>query len=277
MAFELPEAHHVARQMDSVLSGKYLLKASLSPACASLIRQGFINLAEYDLAGKKVAAVFSRGKWIFTKFDPDLYFLIALESGGKILYHRVKDEAPSKFHVRMEFEDGSVLTIWILGWGFAKAAWGEELDRLAYPGKLGLSPLDPQEFTYGTFSAILEKNAGKTLKAVLMDQRQIAGIGNGYTQEILFLARLHPKRKAGSLNDSERQTLYQAIVNTIQQAVQLRGSDREIDLFGIPGGYHRLLGERMKGQPCPVCATRIEKISVAGGSVYICPVCQGYL
>jgi formamidopyrimidine-DNA glycosylase len=274
MAFELPESCNVARQMNAALSGKLLLKVNLSPACDSLIRQGFINLAEYDLAGRKVETVFWRGKWIFTKFDPDLYFLVALESGGKILYHLLKDEVPLKFHVCMEFEGGSALTIWIHGWGFAKAAWGEELDKLAYPGKLGISPLDQLEFTYRKFVATLEMNAGKSLKAVLMDQRQIAGIGNGYNQEILFHARLHPKRKAGSLSDTERDTLYKVLVNTIQHAVQLRGSDREFDLFGTPGSYHQLLGEQMKGKPCPVCATPIEKINVAGGSVYICPVCQ---
>jgi formamidopyrimidine-DNA glycosylase len=274
MAFELPESGNIARQMDAAISGKRLLEADLSPVCASLIRQGFINLAEYDLAGRRVEAIFSRGKWIFTRLEPDLYFLVALESGGKILYHSLKDDAPAKFHVRMQFEDGSLLTIWILGWGFAKAAWEHELDGLAYPGQLGLSPLDPEEFTYSAFAAILEKNASKTLKAVLMDQRQIAGIGNGYNQEILFLSRLHPKRKAGSLSDVERQMLYQVLVSTIQQAVQQGGSDREFDLYGAPGGYHRQMGEQMKGKPCPVCATPIEKINVSGGSVYICPVCQ---
>jgi formamidopyrimidine-DNA glycosylase len=274
MAFELPEAYNVARQMEAVLSGRCLLEAKLSPACASLVRQGFINLAEYDLPGRKVDTVFSKGKWIFTKFEPDLYFLVALESGGKILFHPVKGEAPSKFHVWMEFEGGSILTIWILGWGFAKAAWGGELDTLAYPGKLGLSPLDAQAFTESALAAILEGNAGKTLKAVLMDQRQIAGIGNGYNQEILFHARLHPKRKAGSLTDEERLTLYRVIVSTLQQAVQNGGSDREVDLYGSSGGYHRLMGGQMKGQPCPICATQIEKINVAGGSVSICPSCQ---
>jgi formamidopyrimidine-DNA glycosylase len=218
--------------------------------------------------------VFSKGKWIFTIFEPDLYFLVALESGGKILFHREKGEAPLKFHVMLEFGGGSVLSIWILGWGFAKAAWGGELDTLAYPGKLGLSPFDTQEFTESAFAAVLQRNAGKTLKAVLMDQRQIAGIGNGYNQEILFHARLHPKRKAGSLTDKERLMLYQVIVTTLQQAVQNGGSDREVDLYGAPGGYHRLMGEQMKGQPCPLCATSIEKINVAGGSVYLCPSCQ---
>jgi formamidopyrimidine-DNA glycosylase len=274
MAFELPEACNVARQMDAVLSGKRLLEADLSPVCASLIRQGFINLAAYDLAGRRVEAVFSRGKWIFTRLEPDLYVLVALESGGKILYHSLDNATPAKFHVRMQFEGGSLLTIWILGWGFARAAWEQELDGLAYPGRLGLSPLDPKEFTSSAFAAILEKNAGKTLKAVLMDQRQIAGIGNGYNQEILYLSRLHPKRKAGSLSDIERQTLYQMLVSTIQQAVQQGGSDREFDLYGNPGGYHRQIGEQMKDRPCPVCGTRIEKINVSGGSVYICPVCQ---
>jgi formamidopyrimidine-DNA glycosylase len=274
MAFELPEACNVARQMDAALSGKYLQDAVLSPACASLIRQGFINLAEYDLVGRKVESVFSRGKWIFTRLEPDLHFLVALESGGKILYHSVKGEGPAKFHVCMEFKDGSLLTIWILGWGFAKAAWEQELVELAYPGQLGLSPLDPGEFTSGAFAAILEKNSNKTLKAVLMDQRQIAGIGNGYNQEILFLSGLHPKRKAGSLSYMERQMLYQVLVSTLQQAVQQRGSDREFDLYGTPGDYHRQMGEHMKGKPCPVCATQIEKINVSGGSMYICPVCQ---
>jgi formamidopyrimidine-DNA glycosylase len=128
---------------------------------------------------------------------------------------------------------------------------GRQEDRFGFlKGKMDLYKTRSRSVA-NAFANILERNAGKTLKAVLMDQRQISGIGNGYNQEILFHARLHPKRKAGSLTEKERLKLYHVIVSTLQQAVQKGGSDREVDLYGSPGSYHRLMGKQMKGQPCP--------------------------
>lgn len=148
-----------------------------------------------------------------------------------------------------------------------------ELPALNYPGKLGISPIDAGQFTPGAFAEILEHAHNKILKAVVTDQRVIAGIGIGYMQDILYRSRLHPGRKAGSLTAEERQRLYAAIVETLSESVRQGGSALELDLYAHPGGYARRMSSHQQGQPCPVCRARIEKVNVSG-ACFICPGCQ---
>jgi formamidopyrimidine-DNA glycosylase len=84
----------------------------------------------------------------------------------------------------------------------------------------------------------------------LLQQDQIAGLGNGYLQDILFKAWLHPARKASEISEQERQELYRAIREVIGEAIRPDGSQFEVDLFNHPGSYHRLMTEHMKGHPC---------------------------
>lgn len=273
MAIELPEAICLARQMNGELRGKSIERVELGPVSASLIRQGFINLDKVDLAGMKLGSVSSDGKWLFLKLAPDSYLLFALETGGKFLYHPDKASVPDKYHVKLAFSDGSFLTEHITGWGWAKAVKASELAQQRYPGPLGISPVSAQ-FTLPCLRRLLAQQANKIVKYVLMDQRSIAGIGNGYVQDILFRAKIHPKRKAGDLGPDESHRLHRIIVKTLNDAIRHGGSQSEYDLYGQPGRYRRAMGEHMKGLPCPECGTRIEKIAVLGGASYICPRCQ---
>lgn len=274
MAVELPEALTLAGQMNEELKGKVIERAHLSDECGSLIRQGFMNLHEVSVAEKTIGSVTSQGKWIFVRLEPDMYLLLALETGGKVLYHPGEDSLPDKYHVRLDFADGSSLTVRILGWGFAKAVKEDEMASQSYPGKLGVSPVDDKEFTFQRFCNILERGGKKSIKQVLLDQRSIAGIGNGYAQDILFKARIHPQRKAVGVSENERIDLYYAIRETLNEAIRLGGREREHDLYDNPGGYRPILGAHMRGKPCPECGTAIEKLSVRGSSSYICPSCQ---
>ena len=274
MAFELPEAVTVARQMNRELQGKIIQRVVLSQDCASLIRQGFVNLDAVDLARKTVGPVTSQGKWIFMRLEPDWFLMFALESSGKILFRPLGAPQPEKFRVLVEFASGEGLAVHIQGWGFARAAQEGELKKLAYPGKLGLAPLDESQFSAEIFDRLLEHDHNKVLKAILTDQRQIAGIGIGYFQEIMYRAYLHPKRKAGMLQPAERAQLFAAIRATLGEAVGLGGSAGEVDLYGRPGGYQRQMGSHLLGRPCPRCGTVVEKVSVAGGACCVCPECQ---
>ena len=273
MAFELPEALHVARQMDAAIKGKRITRVHVGPACASLIRQGFINLDRVSVAKHDVTGVTSEGKWIFVRLMPDLYLLFALETGGKILYHTSQASLPAKFHIQLDFADGSFLTEQIVGWGWAKGVKESELPLQRYPGQLGLSPLD-RAFTLRHFRDILAQHGNKVIKYVLIEQRSIAGLGNGYMQDILFRARLHPKRKAADITQDEQKALYTAIRKTLKEAVRLGSSEFERDLYDTPGRYKRIMGEHMKGKPCPECGAPIEKLSVLGTPSYVCPSCQ---
>jgi formamidopyrimidine-DNA glycosylase len=274
MAFERPEAVTVARQMDRVLPGKIIQHVALSQDCTSLIRQGFVNLDTVDLTGKTVGTVTSQGKWIFVRLEPDWYLTLALESSGKLLFQPVGSTPPEKFRLRFAFGSGEGLTLHLQGWGFARAARQDELKTWAYPGHLGLDPLDASQLSAEAFERLLAREGKKVLKAILTDQRQIAGIGIGYCQEILYRARLHPKRKAGSLAPAERAQLLAALRDTLGEAVSQGGSASEVDLFGHPGGYQRQMGSHLLGLPCPRCGTIVEKVSVAGGACHVCPGCQ---
>jgi formamidopyrimidine-DNA glycosylase len=271
MAFELPEAVTVAHQLNVELKGKTINDVRLSAACVSLIEQGFINLHTVRLTGRKVVSISSLGKWINIRLEPEIYLLFALETGGKILFHSNQTDLPDKYHVRLDFDDWSYLTVQITGWGWAKGMLAEELETSRYPGRPGLSPLDETTFTLPAFTRILAEDGSKIVRQVLLDQTKIAGIGNGYLQDILFKASIHPKRKAASLDESERLALYRAVREVLREAVRLGGCEFAVDLYGKPGRYHRLMSEASKSQPCQRCGTLIEKISVLGGSCYICP------
>ena len=174
----------------------------------------------------------------------------------------------------LEFGGGERLTIHIQGWGFARAAQEDELKKWAYPGHLGLDPLDETQLSAETFDRLLVQERSKVLKAILTDQRQIAGIGIGYCQEILYRARLHPRRKAASLAQEERARLLSAIRATLGEAVRLGGSAAEVDLYGCPGGYRRQMGSHLLGRPCPRCGTTVAKLAVSGAACFLCPFCQ---
>lgn len=268
---ELPEAVTVARQMNDVLPGKQVLCADLKD-CDSLIRQTFVNMHRFDVTGTTVGAVLSKGKWIFIRLDPGLWLLTALETSGQILYHLGPDGVPAKYNLRLQFHDDTCLTVRIVGWGFLHVVPADQLESHFFTRNLGISPLDEAEFRAATFRRLLAEVPGKSVKEFFLDQTRVAGVGNGYMQEILHRARIHPRRKAGDLGEAEQEALFQAVCETLRRATAAGGS--EIDLFARPGGYRRLLGQHMLGQPCPTCGSPIERLKFMGSSSYVCPTCQ---
>ena len=138
---------------------------------------------------------------------------------------------------------------------------------------LGISPLDKAKFTYECFNDMLNVKRG-SIKSFLMDQKNVAGIGNVYIQDILFRAKLHPGRKINTMDDSERSLLYNAIREELEEAVKLGGIVQERDLYNRPSRKYDFLVGYKEGKPCPVCGTEISKITVANTACYICNSCQ---
>jgi formamidopyrimidine-DNA glycosylase len=138
------------------------------------------------------------------------------------------------------------------------------------------SPLS-DDFTFDRFNKHFEAEAAgssKSIKYFIVSEPGVWGVSNGYLQDILFRAGVHPRRKAIDLTSEERRKLYDAVLTTLGQAIELGGRDTERDLFNTRGGYRPLMDRKTKGQPCPSCGTPIEKISYLGGSCYLCPSCQ---
>ena len=112
-------------------------------------------------------------------------------------------------------------------------------------------------------------------KSVLVGKDAVVvGLSNSAFQDIIYRAMLHPKRKASELSEDERRALYDAIRLVLQERIRLNGKDQFHDLYGNQGGYTPAMGPNMKQETCPVCGTTIEKLSVGGGHVYLCPHCQ---
>ena len=267
---ELPEIHHLAYQMRRVLRGRQIVKVEVrQPKCLNVSRRVFAGL----LCGRTIDRITSRGKWIFTHLDPGATFLLSLGMGGDLLLHKPGAPRPERYQLKIDFADRSGLTIRFWWFGYAHALPDAELPRHKMTSFLGLNPLDRAEFTYERFHALLENRRG-SIKALLMDQSKVAGIGNVYIQDILFQSRLHPNRPIPKISEDERSALYQAIVTNLAGATRLGGLAFEKDLYNRGGGFRDFLVGYREGKPCPECGTVIQKIRAGATASFICPRCQ---
>ena len=111
-------------------------------------------------------------------------------------------------------------------------------------------------------------------KAFLATEQRIPGLGNGVLQDILYKAKVHPKRRIGTLTDGERKALFHSVKSTLKEMTAQGGRDTTRDLFGRPGGYRTRLSQTTVDKSCPVCGSTIVKQAYMGGSIYFCDGCQ---
>jgi formamidopyrimidine-DNA glycosylase len=279
ISIELPEAKILAEQMNKEFKGKRIKSYHLQDY-ERLQRIGFLNkdIKSFDqLVNGEVESVISRGNVIRVKLNNGMNLILGPEYGGKILYHTSEKTVPKKFHLKVDFSDNMVLTVRLTSMGVIQALKDDNLER-SYVfrrdfNSLVLSPID-EEFTLERFSKLLADN-NKALKSVLVGKDAVVvGLSNSAFQDIVYRARLYPKRKASELDINERRALYDAIRLVLRERLQLNGKDQFLDLYGNQGGYTPAMGPNMKQRNCPLCGTSIEKLSVGGGHVYFCPKCQ---
>ena len=278
MSIELPEAKIFAEQINIELQGKQV-KSCLLQDCERLQRIGMMDkdLTTFDrLVDAKILSAVSRGNVIRAKFDNGMNLIIGLEYGGELFYHKDKENV-SRFHLKVDFSDDTTLTVRLTSMGIIKALKDNELNS-SYVFKRDFdtekpSPLE-EEFTAERFSELLADN-NRMLKAVLVGKDAVVvGLSNSAFQDIIYRARLHPKRKASELTHEEGQRLHEAIRCMLNERIRLNGKDSFRDLYGKQGGYTSAMGPNMKQQTCPECGTSIEKLSLGGGQVYLCLTCQ---
>jgi formamidopyrimidine-DNA glycosylase len=279
MSIELPEVKILTDQMDKQLRGKRVQHAVLKD-CEKLQRLGFVNKDAHsfdNLVNGKVESVTSRGNVMVVKLDNEMSLVLAPEYGGIIQYYAKVESVPDKAHLTLGFADGSALTVRLTGMGVINALKDAELER-SYVYRRDFSkmpsPIDDKGFTFELFSELLaDKNV--MLKSVLVGKDAVVvGLGNSAFQDIIYRAKLHPKRKASELNKDESRALYNAIKLVVQERLRLGGKDQFTDLYGKEGRYTPAMGPNMKGQTCPSCGASIEKMSLGGGYTFYCPNCQ---
>ncbi len=273
---ELPEAVTFARQITTELQGKRIAAANCgnSPHKFAFYSRTPEEYAAI-LAGKTIGQAAGDGMLIRVPVEPG-YLLVFGEGGQRILYHTGEKTLPKKYQFFARFEDGTYLTVSISGWGAALLLTPPEIESHPLIGPKRLTPLD-DAFTLEYFKnlfAEIPADDSRSIKYFLVSKPKLWGIGNGCLQDILWRARIHPRRRALDISAPEQQALYQAIRSTLQQMTELGGRDTEYDLYNRPGGYPKVLDSRAVGQPCPACGAPIEKAAYLGGAIYFCPKCQ---
>ena len=279
MSIELSEAKILAEQMNKELRGKRIKSYHLQDY-ERLQRIGMLDKdtkSFNQLVNGKIESVISRGNVIRVKLNNGMNLVQGPEYGGKIFYHTSEKTVPSKFHLKVDFSDDTALTVRLTSMGLIHAVKDNDLKR-SYVYRRDFnsevpSPID-EEFTLERFSGLLAEN-NRMLKSVLVGKDAVVvGLSNSAFQDIIYRAKLHPKRKAAELRADERQALYDAIRLVLQERIRLEGKDQFYDLYGNQGGYTPAMGPNMKQLACATCDTPIEKLSLGGGHVYFCPKCQ---
>ncbi len=270
---ELPEVETVVRDLRPLLVGRRL--ASVRAGEKSL-RRRWSAAWEARLGGRRVREVGRRGKWILLVLDQGLYLVIHLGMTGQLTV--VPAGAPLAPHTHLVFDlaGGKEQLRFRDVRRFGSATVFEDqlgLEQFFRDARLGPEPFDLDPAYWRDSLA----KTSRCLKAVLLDQRVVAGVGNIYADESLFEARLHPARPGRSLGGAEAARLRKAIATVLNRAIHRRGSSirNYVGGSGLKGAYQeefRVYGRT--GRPCPRCRTPIERVRLAGRSTHFCPRCQ---
>jgi formamidopyrimidine-DNA glycosylase len=272
---ELPEVETIRRQLEPKLSGSTIAEAQVLDPLWCVPRPP----AEVErlLRGRRIESIGRRGKYLVIELEGERFLVMHLRMTGNLLFFgRDRDDEPPYLRVRLLLDGGDRLVFTDLrrfGTGVVLDGRDQLEDYLG--SRLGPEPLDPSF----TPDVLKQRASGRKapVKAFLLDQSRIAGIGNIYADEALFRARIHPLKPAGRLRRPELERLRDAIVETLEAGIGSFGAsiDRYRDANGEPGQMQkRFLIHLREGEPCPRCGSTVVKLRAAGRGTYICPSCQ---
>jgi formamidopyrimidine-DNA glycosylase len=271
---ELPEVETVARGLREVLPGRRIMSVRLG-------KTDFIDdpaLLEHDLPGSTITRIRRLGKFLLLDLEPrgtppeEGSLLIHLGMTGKITVSPPEAPVALHTHVFLGLDDGRELRYNDVR-RFGRMAL---LANGAHESVLGDLGLEPLEATEEEFRARIQSRSAH-IKALLLDQRVLRGIGNIYADESLWRAKIHPKKLGAKLTDDELRRLRRAVQSILREAIRLRGSSISdyVDLDGGRGRFqqrHRVY--QREGKKCFRCGALIRRIIVAGRSSHFCPHCQ---
>lgn len=275
---ELPEAETIARQLHAQLAGRRLSDIWL--ARQDIVKTPGIDLAKI-LDGREVVRVYRRAKRVVIELDSTGLLIFGLGMTGRLTVVPAMAEIEKHTHLRigvaalaaeLRFRDPRRFGgIWFCDARDSLQQTHQQSDGLE---SLGIEPLT---CTVRQFGGLLERK--RQIKALLMDQRVVAGLGNIYCDEALHAAGIHPLQHAHSLTGAQVTALLKSIKTVLQRAIRSKGSTL-MDYRGADGAkgafqrLHRVYGR--EGEPCKKCGTAIQRIQAAGRSTHFCPRCQKY-
>jgi formamidopyrimidine-DNA glycosylase len=269
---ELPEVETIRRQLAPLVQGRRLERVEILDARWSR------PLAPRELAdaleGRKVESLGRRGKYLVWDLEEDVHLVQHLRMTGAVLC----DPDPEPLHTRVRMDLGRGRRLAIVDprrFGTGELLLGRKALEEFFAVRLGLEPLDVR-FTAEHLRG-LARGRTAPIKAFLLDQRRIAGVGNIYADEALFRAGIHPLRPAGRLSAEQYLRLRETTIAALQAGIEARGATiddfRHVD--GVRGSFqNQFLVHRREGEPCGKCGTTIVKMVVAGRGTYVCETCQ---
>jgi formamidopyrimidine-DNA glycosylase len=273
---EIPEAFTLANQLNETVRGKTVACAAANQSPHKFTWY-FGDPEDYPqkLGGRSIDGADAQGGNVELRLG-DMRLL--LQDGVNLRFLAAGESVPKKHQLCLRFEDDSLLcaTVSMYG-GIAAFREGENDNPYYLVAKEKPSPLG-DGFDAAYFESLCSGYASfskLSAKAFLATEQRIPGLGNGVLQDLLWRAKIHPKRKMGSLSDQELSGLYRSIKQTLAAMAEGGGRDTERDLFGRQGGYRTVLSRNTYALPCPVCGGALYKEAYLGGSIYYCALCQG--
>jgi len=269
---ELPEVETILKGIKKELIGKKISKAEV--LFRGIVKTP-VRTFQGELAGAVIRGASRRSKFLLMELDKPFVVLIHLKMTGQLLYSRERRKTPHT-HLILHFSDGTFLHyLDIRKFG----AWWlyprEGLARVKELKKVGEEPLGPA-MNWDRFNELLDGKKGK-LKPLLMDQTFICGMGNIYSDEILYRARIHPLRQLQTLKPLERKELFHAMKTKLEEGIRRGGCsmDTYLNLTGGKGTMqeHLLVYGRKEGK-CLRCGTGIKTLRLSGRTGHFCPYCQ---
>lgn len=290
---ELPEVETVARGLRKYVVGKTItnlivLEPKKFKGTAAEIKKFVLK--------KKIVSVDRKAKWLVLNLNSGYGFVIHLKMTGQLLYQAKKNQTwQPKFlgghtmgkeqthlpnnHTRVQFilSDGSQLFFNDMRkFGYVELYSSADIEHYFIEKDLGIEPVQ-KTFTLEYFENVLHRRKNTSLKAVLLNQQAIAGIGNIYADDICWQAKVKPMRRVSTLTAKERQAVFQASRAILKEAIKLGGTSfsHYYRVDGKTGSYwnKRKVYDR-HGEPCARCKTIIKKTRCAGRGTHYCPNCQ---
>jgi formamidopyrimidine-DNA glycosylase len=270
---ELPEVETIRRQLAPALEGRRIESVEVrdprwsEPAPPEAIADA--------LRGRLIEHVGRRGKYLVVSLEDDVHLVMHLRMTGNLLLTEAADD-PAHMRVAIWLDDGRrLLFVDVRRFGTGDVLLGSDALTEYFDSRLGVEPLGT-DFTPEALRA-LARGRKQPVKAFLLNQERIAGVGNIYADEALFRARIHPLRPVGTLKRDQIEALRAGVVESLELGIDSKGASiddyRHVD--GARGSFQdRFLVHTRAGEPCPRCGTPIEKLRAAGRGTYVCPNCQ---
>jgi len=262
---ELPEVETIVRSIRLRLVRRRIVRFS---TCWAKHAQPNVRAVRRGIVGRTIVRVSRRGKFIVFHLAPSGYLLVHLRMSGRFEWAADHPTEPAHVRTIWNLDDGSRL-LFCDARKFGRVIYAKDLAHAT--ADLGVEPLS-REFTRAALTQLLRRRK-RQLKALLLDQTLVAGLGNIYTDEALFRAGIHPLTRSDTLQRRPIAALHAAIRAVLREAIRCHGTS--IDWI-YPGGWMqkhlRVYGRT--GEPCPQCGSRIEYLRVGQRGTHVCRVCQ---